>query len=353
MTALSNATNLIPSASARPALLGLFSLLAASCNMESSMMRPVQLHAAGAADLVDEQVQMEILVEDIQLGEGPIWFPDEQRFVFADVLGNRLYSWTEADGTSVYLDPSGATGHAPVYEDGVLGANGLALGPDGELIVCQHGDRRIATLTRTDGTPGPFSTVVDRHQGKRLNSPNDLTVAPDGDIYFTDPPYGFLNLAESDPSVARMVFEDELRELPFCGIYRHDAQTGWTTLLNDSMDLPTGVGLSLEGKWLYVNSSDMADPEMMRFSTADGTGGLFYKGPFDEDDAGWFDGMKVHSSGNIFTTGPGGILVISPEGEKLATIAIPDPATNCCFDEDEEYLYITTFAYAARLKLKR
>ncbi|MBL6755974.1 MAG: SMP-30/gluconolactonase/LRE family protein [Planctomycetes bacterium] len=345
--------NMLRSTANKPTLLALLSLLAAGCSVGSPMMRPVQLHSASASDLVDGEVLMEILVEDIQLGEGPIWLPDEQRFVFADVLGNKLYSWTEAEGTSVYLDPSGATGHAPVYEDGVLGANGLALGPDGELILCQHGDRRIATLTRTDGTPGPFSTVVDRHQGKRFNSPNDLTVAPDGDIYFTDPPYGFLNLAESDPSVARMVFEGELRELPFCGIYRHDAQTGWTTLLNDSMDFPNGVGLSEDGEWLYVNSSNMADPEMMRFSTADGTGGLFYKGPFDEDAAGWFDGMKVHSSGNIFTTGPGGILVISPEGEKLATIAIPDPATNCCFDEDEEYLYITTFAYAARLKLRR
>ena len=341
------------SSTTRSAPVALLSLLAASCSTGDPMMRPVQLHSPAAEALLDSGVQMEILVEDVQLGEGPIWLADEQRFVFADVLGNKLLSWTEAEGAGVYLEPSGSTGYAPVYEDGVLGANGLALAPDGTLILCQHGDRRIASLVRTDGVPGPFSTVVDRHQGKRFNSPNDLTVAPDGDLYFTDPPYGFLNLAESDPSVARMVFEEELRELPFCGIYRRDAQTGWTTLLNDSMDFPNGVGLSLDGRWLYVNSSNMADPEMMRFSTADGTGGLFYKGPFEEGAAGWFDGMKVHSSGNIFTTGPGGILVISPEGEKLATIRIPDPATNCCFDEDEEYLYITTFAYAARLKLKR
>ena len=149
-----------------------------------------------------------------------------------------------------------------------------------------------------------------------------------------------------------MVFVDDKREIPYCGIYRYQAATNKVSLISNEMDLPNGIVLSPDQKWIYVGSSDMKDPKMWRFSAEDGSGGVFFEGPYGEADAGWFDGMKMHSSGNLFATGPGGLLVISPEGKKLATIRLPDPVTNCCFDENEEYLYVTAFAYVARFKLK-
>ena len=156
----------------------------------------------------------------------------------------------------------------------------------------------------------------------------------------------FINMKE-------VVHVKENRELPYCGIYRYEVATGKTFLISKEMELPNGITLSPDEKWIYVGSSDMKDPKMWRFSSEDGTGKVFYDGPYADDDAGWFDGIKTHKSGNIFATGPGGILVISPEGKKLATIRLPDPVTNCCFDENQEFMYVTSFAYVARFKLKK
>ena len=252
-----------------------------------------------------------------------------------------------------FSPPGDTPDRCPSLRGGVLGSNGLALDSEGHLIICQHGDRRLARLSLDNVSQEGLSTLVDKFEGKRLNSPNDLTVAANGDIYFTDPPYGFCDIANSDPSKAEMIFVADLQETPFCGISRYEAATGKVTLVSDEMELPNGIVLSPDQKWIYVGSSDMKDPKMWRFSAEDGTGEVFFDGPFAESDAGWFDGIKMHKSGNIFATGPGGVLVISPEGKKLATVRLPDPVTNCCFNENQEYLYVTSFAYVARFKLKQ
>ena len=312
----------------------------------------VVLHDKNAGTIIDDSIDLEVLAQGFEIAEGPLWVASKKMLLFSDVKGNKIYSWTEEDGLNTFLSPGGHTEIAPYFEGGVLGSNGLALDLQGNLIICQHGDRRLAKLSLDNVSQEGVSTLVDKFEGKRFNSPNDLTVAPNGDIYFTDPPYGFCDIANSDPSKAEMLFVEDLEEIPFCGIYRYEAATGNVSLISDKMELPNGIALSPDQKWIYVASSDMKDPKMWRFSSEDGEGEVFFDGPYSEGDAGWFDGMKMHKSGNIFATGPGGVLVISPEGKKIATIKLPDSVTNCCFDENQEYLYVTAFAYIARFKIK-
>ena len=312
----------------------------------------VVLHDKNAGTIIDDSIDLEVLAQGFEIAEGPLWVASKKMLLFSDVKGNKIYSWTEEDGLNTFLSPGGHTEIAPYFEGGVLGSNGLALDLQGNLIICQHGDRRLAKLSLDNVSQEGVSTLVDKFEGKRFNSPNDLTVAPNGDIYFTDPPYGFCDIANSDPSKAEMLFVEDLEEIPFCGIYRYETATGNVSLISDKMELPNGIALSPDQKWIYVASSDMKDPKMWRFSSEDGEGKVFFDGPYSEGDAGWFDGMKMHKSGNIFATGPGGLLVISPEGKKIATIKLPDSVTNCCFDENQEYLYVTAFAYIARFKIK-
>jgi gluconolactonase len=323
----------------------------ASAMTPENLTCQVELHDPNLEMVLDGSVKLQVLAEGFEIAEGPLWIPSMKTLLFTDVKGNKIHQWSEEKESDVFLSPGGHTGRVPFFEGGVLGPNGLALDTAGNLIICQHGDRRLAKLAFDNITQEGLSTLTATYEGKRFNSPNDLTIAANGDIYFTDPPYGHCDIANSVPGEG-MVFVDDKREIPYCGIYRYQAATSKVSLVNNEMDLPNGIALSPDQKWIYVGSSDMKDPKMWRFSAEDGSGGVFFEGPYGEADAGWFDGMKMHSSGNLFATGPGGLLVISPEGKKLATIRLPDPITNCCFDENEEYLYVTAFAYVARFKLK-
>ena len=140
--------------------------------------------------------------------------------------------------------------------------------------------------------------------------------------------------------------------MDFCGIYKFDLKANKLELISDSMEFPNGVGLSPDEKYLYVNSSDMTKPEMMRFDLSSGEGELFFNGPFDSEEIGWFDGMDVHPTGAIFTAGPGGVVVVSPEGKHLATIGLEAPATNLCFDDTYKSLFYTGFGFVGRILLQ-
>lgn len=317
-----------------------------------SLESEVTFYDIGAKTFLSESLKIEVLFEGLEIGEGPVWVPSSQRLIASDVKANKMYSWSEDEGVSVLLEESGDTGFAPNFKGGVLGSNGAAIDAAGDLIFCQHGDRRLARLSLEGPKVASIETVVAKFNEKRFNSPNDLTIAPNGDIYFSDPPYGFLDIANSNPVESKMVFTDQGRELKNCGIYRYRPSNGQLSLLSDRMSLPNGMALSPDGNYLYVNSSDMKVREIWRFSTKDGSGNVFYNGPFNDDEAGWFDGMKMHHSGHIFTTGPGGILVISPGGNRVAKIKLPDSATNFCFDEKQKYLYLTMFSYVSRIELK-
>jgi len=291
--------------------------------------------------IINKNAKIEILADSFIVAEGPLWDSSENRLIFTDVRQNKIFTWDENNGVREYISPSGSTGYAPSFSDGGIGANGLAFDENGNIILCQHGDRRLAFILNIQNKNPKFTTIVDNFEGKRFNSPNDLTISKSGDIYFTDPPYGFKN------------FSDKYREINFNGVYKY-SKDGEVFLISSNMSRPNGIALSLDEKYIYVNNSDpQNDPKILRFKTSNFEEKLFFDGTeLSKTYPGGFDGLKVHSSGNIFTTGPNGVLIISPTGELLAMINYGKKITNCNFDNKEEYLYVTGFDDISRIKLK-
>ena len=293
------------------------------------------------SSIINKNAKIEILADSFIVAEGPLWDSSENRLIFTDVRQNKIFTWEEKDGVKEYISPSGSTGYAPSFSDGGIGANGLAFDENGNIILCQHGDRRLALTSNMNSKNPKFTTIVDNFEGKRFNSPNDLAISKSGDIYFTDPPYGFKN------------FSDKYREINFNGVYKY-SKDGEVFLISSNMSRPNGIALSLDEKYIYVNNSDpQNDPKILRFKTSNFEEKLFFDGTeLSEKYPGGFDGLKVHSSGNIFTTGPNGVLIISPTGKLLAMINYGKKITNCNFDNKEEYLYVTGFDDISRIKLK-
>ena len=291
--------------------------------------------------IISKNAKIEILADSFFVAEGPLWDSDKGRLIFTDVRQNKIFTWDKINGVKDYISPSGSTGYAPSFSDGGIGANGLAFDENGNIILCQHGDRRLAFTPNLSSKNPKFTTIVDNFEGKRFNSPNDLAISRNGDIYFTDPPYGFKN------------FSDKYREISFNGVYKYST-SGQVFLISKEMSRPNGIALSLDEKYIYVNNSDPEnDPKILRFKTSNFEEKLFFDGTeLSKKYPGGFDGLKVHSSGNIFTTGPNGILIISPKGKLLAMINYGKKVTNCNFDDKEEYLYVTGFDDISRIKLK-
>jgi gluconolactonase len=310
-----------------------------SCDAQEK--NDVTIIKKSANSLIDKNSEIEVLGDSFLVAEGPLWDSKNNRLLFTDVRQNKLFSWDENNGITEYIVPSGSTGYAPSFKDGGIGANGITFNKEGQIVLCQHGDRRVAIVSnQKDNTP-LFTTIVDNYNGKRFNSPNDLSISKNGDIYFTDPPYGFKN------------FNNKFRELDFNGVYKYSVN-GSIKLITKEMTRPNGIALSLDEKYIYVNNSDRNDPKIMRFNSKTFKGKLFFDGSeLVKKYKGGFDGLKIHSSGNIFTTGPNGILILSPRGNLLATINYGKAITNCNFDEDEEYLYVTGFDDVSRIKLKK
>lgn len=291
--------------------------------------------------IIDSAERPEILATGFEWSEGPLWLPGQKMLVFSDVPKNVIYQWTPVDSIKVFLQPSGFTDTTAGTEGG-QGSNGLLLDPAGNLVLCQHGDRRLARMEAPLGAPRPaFTTLVDRYNGKRLNSPNDAVLNSNGDLFFTDPPYGL-----------EKGYEDPVRELNFTGVFRLN-RDGRLILISDKMTAPNGIALSPDETKLYVtNSGDGDEAYLMVFDLkSDGTaseGRIFFR-PQGE---GHMDGLKVRSDGIIFTTGPGGVLVLNPEGEHLGTILTGQATANCAFDASGDYLYITAHSYLMRIRLK-
>ena len=291
--------------------------------------------------IISKNAKIEILADSFIVAEGPLWDSNKNRLIFTDVRQNKIFTWDEKSGVKEYISPSGSTGYAPSFSDGGIGANGLAFDENGNIILCQHGDRRLAFTPNLSSKNPKFTTIVDNFAGKRFNSPNDLAISKSGDIYFTDPPYGFKN------------FSNKYRQISFNGVYKYST-SGEVFLISKEMSRPNGIALSLDEKYIYVNNSDPEnDPKILRFKISNFEEKLFFDGTeLSKKYPGGFDGLKVHSSGNIFTTGPNGILIISPKGKLLAMINYGKKVTNCNFDDKEEYLYVTGFDDVSRIKLK-
>jgi len=299
----------------------------------------IEIYNSSIESIIDVSSEIELLADSISLPEGPVWDSNSKSLLFVDVMGNKLYKWNETDGTSEYISPSGNTGYAPNVDFGLLGANGLVINSDGNIVVCQHGDRRVALIENAPSTNPNFVTVVDNFEGKKFNSPNDLVYASDGSFYFTDPAFGFFNLQTFQ------FVEDEVKKLDFNGVYNFNPNDNKLSLVTKEIDLPNGIGLSPDNNTLYVNKMGLLDgnPRIISINLETNESSILFDGKeLSESYEGNFDGMVVHSSGNIFTSGPGGLLVISPMGDLMAKIDFGH-LTNATFDDDESYLYVTGF----------
>ena len=288
--------------------------------------------------LIPKNAVIEVLADVFSWSEGPVWVPELNAVLFTDVPQNKVYRWDETSGLQVYLDPSGYTDHAPNQKKS--GANGLILDSEGNLLLAQHGDRRIAKMNAPLKTTSPFITLVDSYKGNRFHSPNDLILAKNGDLYFTDPPYG-LN-GDKDP----------LRELVFNGVYLYSSD-GKIALLYAGLTRPNGLAFSQNESLLYVANSDADRNLWMAFDHNNGvlSNERVFFDATDMKRPGLADGMKVHSDGSVFATGPGGVLIFTPEGKHLGTILTEVRTANCAFDTKEEYLYMTSHNYLTRIKL--
>jgi gluconolactonase len=299
-------------------------------------------------NIIDTTAKIEYIVDSLNVAEGPLWDENSSSLLFTQVPKNKIYIWNEKEGYKDYISPSGFTNYAPVIQNiGLSGANGLTFDNDGNLIIAQHGDRRLSIIENSPTTNPNFETIIDNYDGRRFNSPNDVVVSSNGDIFFTDPTYGFMNLSDWS-------FDESVKELDFNGVYKYSSKSG-LELISNELVMPNGLALSNDERYLFVNSSNtIEEPIILKIDLENKNNSeLFFDGTeLAKENPGNFDGLKVHSSGNIFTTGPNGILVLSSDGKLLANIKFKDMLTNCALDSDENYLYVTGFSFVARIALK-
>lgn len=295
------------------------------------------------SEVLNIEAEPKVIGEGFNWSEGPVWVSEHQFLLFSDVPANTIYKWTEAEGVTEYLSPSGYTGSSE--RGGEMGSNGLIIGNNGSLMLCQHGDRRIAKMDAPLTAPeSEFITLGDNYQGMRFNSPNDLVQHSSGRVYFTDPPYG-LEGNMGDPS----------KELDFQGVYRIDPD-GEIVLLTEELSRPNGIAFSPDERLLYVANSDPERAIWMVYDVQDNgdiTNGRVFYDATDEvgDEPGLPDGMKVNSNGYLFATGPGGVWIFSPDGTVLGKIKTGEFISNTAFNTDETVLFMTADSYILRLEL--
>ena len=323
----------------RRMLMGAMLMACLASPLRAAGFRPTIRRLSPALDrIIAPDARIETIATGIQWAEGPVWLSDANALLFSDPPANIMRRWTRHGGVSIFLSPSGAAGTDPklVREPG---SNGLALAADGRLLIADSGSRAIVALDR--GTMRR-TTLVDRYRGKRFNSPNDLTVARSGALYFTDPPYGF---ADGDHS--------PLRELEQNGVYRW-APGGEAVLVDGTLTRPNGIALSPDETRLYVSVSDEAAPRIMAYDL--GADGLPREAHVFLDakamtGPGLPDGMKVAADGTLFCSGPGGMYVLTPDAEPLGLIADGAAIANCAFGESGSTLFLTASDRVLRLPL--
>ncbi|HEU5305290.1 MAG TPA: SMP-30/gluconolactonase/LRE family protein, partial [Gemmatimonadales bacterium] len=286
--------------------------------------------------IVSPGARLEKLAGGFQFTEGPVWHPDAY-LLFSDPNANTIYRWAPGGSVSVFRSKSGYSGfdigdyHQP-------GSNGLTLDGNGLLTINEHGNRRVTRLERT----GKITTLADRYDGKRLNSPNDLAYRSDGTLYFTDPPFGLPK-----------TFDDPKKELPFSGVYM--VKDGQVTLLTKELSGPNGIAFSPDEKHLYVDNWDLTRKVLMRYDVGpDGTiaNGRVFHDFTKESEPVALDGIKVDQEGNVYVSAPGGVWVLTPEGKALGRIVPPEHDANFTFgDSDGKTLYLTASTGLYRIRV--
>ncbi len=287
----------------------------------------------------------EILAEGFEWSEGPLWLPEQEKVIFSDIPNNSIFEWSEKEGLKLYLQPSGYTD--TIVRGGETGSNGLLLDKDGKLVLCQHGDRRMARMKAPLDTPeASFETIAGVWKGKRFNSPNDAVFHSTGDLYITDPAYGMEHR-----------YEDPGRELDFTGVFRITPE-GEVSLMLKHLTAPNGIGFSPDESRMYVaNSGGSTGLIWMEYDVVENGSlqneRLFYDArPASDSLSGAPDGLAVRNDGIIFATGPGGVWIMTPEGEHLGIIKTGQATSNCTLDAKNKYLYMTADMYLMRIRLR-
>jgi gluconolactonase len=288
--------------------------------------------------LIPPNTMVEKIADGFAWGEGSVWNRKGNYLLFSDVINDTIFKWQAGNNTSVFLTPSGYTGTTP-FSGKEPGSNGLAFDPEGRLVMCEHGDRRISRLE----ADGRKTMLVDRYQGKRLNSPNDLLFRPNGDLYFTDPSFGLPK-----------AFDDPQKELDFSGVYRH-SPNGVVTLMTKELKAPNGIAFAPDGKTVYISNADPSNAIWLSYDVKeDGTfasGRTFFDATTQaKTKKGVPDGMKIDKGGNLFAAGPGGIYVIAPDGTHLGSFETSVATANCAWGDDGSTLYIAAHTAIFRVK---
>ncbi len=296
-------------------------------------------------NIISPNAKAEIIADGFEWSEGPLWIEKEKMLLFSDVPLNTIYKWTEENGKEIYLKPSGYTDSVPsICKE--PGSNGLLLDAEGRLVLCQHGDRRMARMDAAFDKPiAKFITLADKYNGKRLSSPNDAVYNSAGELFFTDPPYGLETQSDDDLK----------KEIPFNGVYKVKTD-GKVILLVDSIPRPNGIAFLPNEQQLIIASSDAVKPNWYIYDVIGDSltnGRLFYNNIAEaKGQTGSPDGLKIDKNGNVFATGPGGIWIFNRKGKVLGKLKLAQPTSNCALSPDEKTLYITNDMYVLRLRMR-
>ncbi|MGH1466062.1 MAG: SMP-30/gluconolactonase/LRE family protein [Cognatishimia sp.] len=287
----------------------------------------IEIRTEGMHAIVDAAATLEKVEGDFLFLEGPIWHPSEKHLTFSDIPGNELFRLNADGKVSSFRKPSNM-------------GNGNTYDAEGRMLTCQHA---TSSLTRTE-KDGSITTLATHYDGKELNSPNDVVVRKDGLIYFTDPTYGRLDYFGVERAL----------DMGAQGVYCVTPDGKTITRLADDFAQPNGLCFSLDHKTLYVN--DTEHKHIRKFDIAEdgsATGGDVWVEVTVGEGEGHPDGMKVDSKGNVYCTGPGGVHVITPEGETLGVIRMAEFTANFAWGgEDLTDLYFTSSTSLYRIKVK-
>lgn len=315
-----------------------------SSNLEFTDSFNIEIIEDEALSLINPDSPIKIIGEGFKWTEGPLWIADGNYLLFSDIPNNSIFKIDASGILSTYLKPSGYLGEGDYGKE--PGSNGLLLDKDGKLVLMQHGERSVARMISGLDDPKPeYEEVIGTFEGKRFNSPNDAVYDAFGNLYFTDPPYG-LPEQMADPG----------KELSFQGVYC--LKTTGELVLVDTLSRPNGITFSPDGTELIVSVSDPEHAVWYKYDIV-GVGIVENKRLFfdtthlvgKEGQLGLPDGMKMHRSGNLFATGPGGLWILNEQGKAIARIHTGQATSNCAFSSDYKRLFLTADDFVLEVSL--
>ncbi len=295
--------------------------------------------------IVDTQAKAEIIATGFEWSEGPLWVEKHKMLLFSDVPTNTIYKWTEEKGKEVYLKPSGFSSTDSKSRE--PGSNGLILDAEGNLVLCQHGNRQMARMDAPLDKPEPkFIPLADKYKDQRFSSPNDAVYNQAGELFFTDPPYGLPSQGDDDPA----------KEIKWNGVYKVKTN-GEVILLVDSITRPNGIAFMPGENKLIIACSDPATPNWYIYDVNGDSltnGKIFYSTSNERKGLkGLPDGFKIDRNGNVFASGPGGIWIFNRDAKPIGKIKLDEAASNVALSDDEKTMYITNDMRILRVILRK